>query len=243
VQRDWKCKTMEPIIQQIAGTPTMARLWRLMTSYFRSEGFGAGCYYLLQTANDRPAAVPYSYGFSQEVVDTYVSLDFRHLDVVPRRVLALGHPLAWDEAWDLSVPTEEERAFQVRMLQVLSGPGYGLPCYGPRQRNAYVALSQFAEDRQPDAARLWALQFVAQAAHLRLCELFRCDDDLPRLSVRETEILGWVAFGKSNSVIADILQISPDTVDTYMRRIYRKFDVYDRTSAAIKGVGMGLIAA
>jgi DNA-binding NarL/FixJ family response regulator len=44
-------------------------------------------------------------------------------------------------------------------------------------------------------------------------------------------------------VIAEILAISPGTVDTYMRRIYDKLEVSDRTSAAVKGVGMGLIAA
>ena len=63
------------------------------------------------------------------------------------------------------------------------------------------------------------------------------------LSGREMEILDWVARGKSNSVIAEILNLSAGTVDTYLRRIYDKLDVSDRTSAAVRGVGMGLIAA
>ena len=52
-----------------------------------------------------------------------------------------------------------------------------------------------------------------------------------------------MAQGKSNGVIADILSISPGTVDTYLRRIFEKLDVTDRTSAAVKGVSMGLIRA
>jgi DNA-binding CsgD family transcriptional regulator len=88
------------------------------------------------------------------------------------------------------------------------------------------------------------MQFAAQAAHLRICALFADEVALDRqLSSREKEILDWVARGKSNTVIADILEISPGTVDTYMRRIYEKLDVSDRTSAAVKGVGLGLIAA
>jgi DNA-binding CsgD family transcriptional regulator len=63
------------------------------------------------------------------------------------------------------------------------------------------------------------------------------------LSARELEILRWVAQGKSNVVIADILQISSGTVDTYLRRVFEKLNVADRTSAAVKGVGLGLIAA
>jgi len=85
---------------------------------------------------------------------------------------------------------------------------------------------------------------VAQATHMRLCQLLPERPHLEKpLSARELEILDWVARGKSNSVIADILSLSGATVDTYLRRIYEKLDVSDRTSAAVVGVGMGLIAA
>lgn len=87
------------------------------------------------------------------------------------------------------------------------------------------------------------LHFAAQAAHLRVCRMFADEEKLERqLSAREKEILQWVARGKSNSVIATILEISAATVDTYMRRIYEKLDVSDRTSAAVKGIGLGLVA-
>ena len=78
---------------------------------------------------------------------------------------------------------------------------------------------------------------------MRLCQILP-DRPLEKpLSARELEILDWVARGKSNSVIADILSLSGATVDTYLRRIYDNLDVSDRTSAAVRGVGMGLIAA
>ncbi len=62
------------------------------------------------------------------------------------------------------------------------------------------------------------------------------------LSEREREIMLWVTRGKSNSVIGSILGISASTVDTYMRRIFRKLDVADRTSAAMRAVAIGAIA-
>ena len=67
-------------------------------------------------------------------------------------------------------------------------------------------------------------------------------DEAPAaLTPREAEVLTWIARGKSNSVIADILGVSPHTVDTLVRRIYGKLEVADRTTAAIHGIGAGLI--
>jgi LuxR family transcriptional regulator/LuxR family quorum-sensing system transcriptional regulator CciR len=53
----------------------------------------------------------------------------------------------------------------------------------------------------------------------------------------------WLARGKSKSVTADILEISPHTVDTTVRRIFRKLGVSDRTSAVMKAVNSGVIPA
>jgi ATP/maltotriose-dependent transcriptional regulator MalT len=84
-------------------------------------------------------------------------------------------------------------------------------------------------------------QLVIQHAYLRSLELVPEASQAPRLSGRETEILGFVALGKSNGVIAEILSLSAGTVDTYLRRIFDKLDVADRTTAAVKGVSLGLI--
>jgi DNA-binding CsgD family transcriptional regulator len=54
------------------------------------------------------------------------------------------------------------------------------------------------------------------------------------LSPRETEVMAWVARGKSNSVIADILGISSHTVDAHLRRAYSKLGVYERVSATVR---------
>jgi LuxR family transcriptional regulator/LuxR family quorum-sensing system transcriptional regulator CciR len=54
-------------------------------------------------------------------------------------------------------------------------------------------------------------------------------------------VLSWVARGKSNTSIAEILGISVHTVDAHLRRIYLKLGVYDRISAAVRGIGTGLI--
>ena len=53
-----------------------------------------------------------------------------------------------------------------------------------------------------------------------------------RLTVREAEVLYWVAKGKTNRDIGDILGASPATVKKHLERVYGKLGVETRTAAA-----------
>jgi DNA-binding CsgD family transcriptional regulator len=235
---------MDIILRRISDAPSLPLIWRHMTRYFRRHGFSASSYYIVRSGSNLPAAVPLQDGFSHEEVEAYLSFDFQRLDIVPRIALAAGVPVRWREAWASVQTTPEEREFLAALRAVHFPDGYSLPCYGPGNRNAVVSICNRKDETETSKAELTRMQFAAQAAHLRICALFADEVALDRqLSSREKEILDWVARGKSNTVIADILEISPGTVDTYMRRIYEKLDVSDRTSAAVKGVGLGLIAA
>ncbi|HWC02033.1 MAG TPA: helix-turn-helix transcriptional regulator [Methylomirabilota bacterium] len=56
------------------------------------------------------------------------------------------------------------------------------------------------------------------------------------LSSREAEVLAWVAAGKTNPAVADLLHISPRTVQTHLERIYRKLGVETRTAATARAL-------
>jgi DNA-binding CsgD family transcriptional regulator len=49
---------------------------------------------------------------------------------------------------------------------------------------------------------------------------------------REAEVLLWIARGKSNRDIAEILDLSPRTVNKHLEQIYAKLGVENRASAA-----------
>jgi DNA-binding NarL/FixJ family response regulator len=59
------------------------------------------------------------------------------------------------------------------------------------------------------------------------------------LSDRESEILALIAQGKSNAEIAELTYLSPNTVKSYIRTIYRKIEVGSRTQAVLWGVKHG----
>ena len=56
-------------------------------------------------------------------------------------------------------------------------------------------------------------------------------EDTTGLSERETQIMAWVAMGKTNSEIGSILNISGYTVKNHMQRIFHKLNVFNRTQA------------
>ena len=59
------------------------------------------------------------------------------------------------------------------------------------------------------------------------------------LSDRESEILALITQGKSNADVAELTFLSPNTVKSYIRAIYRKIDVSSRTQAVLWGVNHG----
>jgi len=59
------------------------------------------------------------------------------------------------------------------------------------------------------------------------------------LTDRESEILALITQGKSNVEVARLTYLSPNTVKSYIRTIYRKINVTSRTQAVLWGVRHG----
>lgn len=53
-----------------------------------------------------------------------------------------------------------------------------------------------------------------------------------RLTNRESQVLLWIAQGKTNREIGQILELSPRTVNKHLEQVFRKLGVENRTSAA-----------
>jgi DNA-binding NarL/FixJ family response regulator len=88
---------------------------------------------------------------------------------------------------------------------------------------------------------IYIAQIGADEYLLRLIEGEIGDDRMllkQKLAVteREAEVLLWIARGKSNRDIAEILNLSPRTVNKHLEQIYAKLGVENRTSAAALAV-------
>jgi len=60
----------------------------------------------------------------------------------------------------------------------------------------------------------------------------------PQLTPREQEVLRWLAGGKTDRDIGEILAISPRTVHKHLQRIYEKLGVETRTAAVVRAMNL-----
>ena len=67
------------------------------------------------------------------------------------------------------------------------------------------------------------------------------EKDPSALTERELEILQVLAEGKSTKEVAEAVFLSDETVKTYLKQIFRKLGVRDRTEAVAEGFRRGLV--
>ena len=61
------------------------------------------------------------------------------------------------------------------------------------------------------------------------------------LTKRESEVLGLIALGKTNPEIGIILDISKNTVASYLKRIFLKLETSDRVTAVLRARALNLL--
>jgi DNA-binding CsgD family transcriptional regulator len=134
---------------------------------------------------------------------------------------------------------------------VLLGPSGGIEFASPSAqrllRTYFVATSG---GRLPSALAGWLESGSAEPLRRRHGALSlaveRSGDTLllcetlseAELTAREQEVLAWVARGKTNGQIAELLWLAPSTVRKHLENIYGKLGVKTRTAAAARFLGV-----
>ena len=88
----------------------------------------------------------------------------------------------------------------------------------------------------PAVARVMLDDYVRRLAEKGMVDRFES------LSEREREVFQLVAEGRSNKEIADLLFVSPTTVDTHRAHILQKLDVHSTAELVLYAVRRGVIS-
>lgn len=87
---------------------------------------------------------------------------------------------------------------------------------------------------------IWAREELRRVTGALATPRLASDVDVP-LTKRESEVLKQLSKGLTNKQIADVLDISYETVKEHVQHILRKIGVTDRTQAAVWSVRKGLV--
>lgn len=234
---------MKQFLRDAAAVTHVSGLCDAFARHLAAHGIHAYGYVNFLTGHITPTHLLGDFpGFPDDWGEQYLT---KNWEVDPVRSLAAVHPVPfrWSEMEKIRSLSAEEKVFQKLVEHYGFRDGLIIPVFGPANRNGYIVLSLSGPHKRLSPSIIAEYRALCQYLHLRYWELVPpTDNQSALLSRREQEVLRWVARGKSNSVIADILGVSANTVDTHLRRIYRKLDVCDRVSAAVAGLNRGFIA-
>jgi DNA-binding CsgD family transcriptional regulator len=139
-------------------------------------------------------------------------------------------PFAWSDLPKLV--TLEGRRREILEAAAASGlrEGFTVPINVPGETPASCSFGMMRDRPLPEEgsqAAMWVGVFAFEQAR-RILGLSRALEERPRLSPRQLECVVWAGRGKSDSVIAEILGLSTETVREYVAGARRRYDVATR---------------
>ena len=235
---------LEILLDSFDKINTTDEMWGSLFEYIKTLGVDAMSYYHFPPpgALDFDEKIFVAFGFCPDAVINYKRQHHLSNNSFENRTLKFDRPIFWSNIQaELGFP-EVEWSFLQSFYCLKHYNGIAIPVHGPNNRNGTLVLRFEDAHRRYSKPEIRILQSTCQYAHLTFCRLqTKIRKRSTSLTTREQEILTWVAHGKSNAVIADIVGISRHTVNGYLRRIYLKTGTSDRTTASLRGIGEGLI--
>lgn len=159
------------------------------------------------------------------------------LDSIGRRIVAVNAtgnvlwatPQAQDLLMRIGLRAEEGSALPWEVkLWLESAPPQEASAHVYKRFEREVEL-RIMERRADGVVLIRLIDRQAGTQEERLAQAFN-------ISLREAEVLLWLTHGKSNKEIAEILQLSPRTVNKHLEQIFEKLGIENRTAAATMSV-------
>jgi len=182
-------------------------------------------------------------GWSQAWFERYMQEDFYSADPMARHTHATVEPFFWNE---VNVDQDDLQALRVMNEASEFGlkEGFSVPILGAEGDLSCVTMGGRRMERQPRMRTAIHMMSIYAHARARALASDRAEKTVsapPNLSEREREVLKWVARGKTDWEIGEILNISKETSFAHVRNCCRKLDAQTRTQAAVRAILLGQI--
>lgn len=171
----------------------------------------------------------------------YVENDYENTDPVRQYLVQYDNTFLWDDL-NKRMPLNKKQKLlmnQAREAGLTTGVGLGIHC-----PNYSVVGMGFASTEKIAISpnQLSMIRALSQQFHTVYTSLHLLDQkEFVTLSQREKDILSWIAEGKTNWEISQILGITPRSVKQSRERIYKKLNCNNAILAVTKALSQNLI--
>lgn len=172
--------------------------------------------------------------------ERYRDAGYLHIDPTVAHGIRSAAPLIWsrDVFRQTAQMWSEARSFELCV-------GWAQSSFDASGSVGMLTLARSHEALSRTEVRTCASRYtwLVQLAHTALSAALRkanCARQ-PELSLREVEVLRWMADGKTSEEIALLLRISVHTVSFHVRNVKAKLQAANKTAAVASAVGLGLL--
>jgi DNA-binding CsgD family transcriptional regulator len=240
-----KTYQFEDYLERANEAGSVEALFKVYVDTVKQHGLDRTIFSLSTEHNDigEAAQLGLIHNYPRDWMDYYFEKGFDHIDPVLIHASQKVGMFEWKE-----IPRYLDLRKKQRLCLNLGEEaglhnGLGILMRGPCNQTAGIALAtaekKDAFDGNLDLVSAYSHHFYA--AFKRLNERPTPAEPNIFLTVKERDILSMAAHGKSDAAIADRLHMSVHTVDSHMRKIFRKLEVNNRTMAVVKALTLGLI--
>lgn len=221
---------LETFILDIDNANSIERLWDISSTFLKSTACRRAIYeyrfFGIKEINKGTSVFKFSSSenATEDSINGQLHLPIHFWNIISKK----PETYTWVGRHDVTQTdsTEKEIGFFKRRVLLIPvyGPGGSSGCFGIEFESNFDRTSE---------TTVRDCQTAFTYMHQKMSSLkIQNERQFYQLSKRETQIIKLVSLGNSNIQIAEITGLSRHTIDSYLRRIFTKLDVTDRTSAA-----------
>ncbi len=184
------------------------------------------------------------HNYPESWLQFYSEKNLKYLDPVMLYGATQMDTFTWDDIPNRVILSKKQKLCLDMGEEAGLRNGICTPLRGPHNQLAGIALAtsekKDAFDGNVDLISAYCNHFYVAYRRLLQRKLNSHDHNIV-LTDKEREVLEWAALGKTDPEIAQIMNLSKNTVDTHMRKVFKKLEANNRVLAVVKAITLGII--